>query len=323
MNVTMYEVREDEQAAIARCASELGMTVRMHAGTLDLDSVSLAEGSEAVSILGGSRLDEELFIKLKAAGIRYVSTRTVGFNHIDVPAAHRYGIMVCNAGYPPYGVAEFTVMLMLMALRKYKPALYRQSVNDYSLGGLQGRELRTMTVGIVGTGRIGRAVAEILRGFGCRMLAYDPYPADSLPQVRYVSLSELYRQSDLITLHLPLTAENRHMIDEESIAKMKDGVVLINVSRGELTQIEALIRGIESRKIGALAMDVFEDETEIYHHRRINDIIANRSMAYLRQFPNVILTQHMAFYTDVNTVSMVECGLKGIVDMAEGRSEGL
>ena len=214
-------------------------------------------------------------------------------------------------------------MLMLMALRKYKPALYRQSVNDYSLGGLQGRELRTMTVGIVGTGRIGRAVAEILRGFGCRMLAYDPYPADSLPQVRYVSLAELYRQSDLITLHLPLTAENRHMIDEESIAKMKDGVVLINVSRGELTQIEALIRGIESRKIGALAMDVFEDETEIYHHRRINDIIANRSMAYLRQFPNVILTQHMAFYTDVNTVSMVECGLKGIVDMAEGRSEGL
>ena len=206
---------------------------------------------------------------------------------------------------------------------KYKPALYRQSVNDYSLGGLQGRELRTMTVGIVGTGRIGRAVAEILRGFGCRMLAYDPYPADSLPQVRYVSLAELYRQSDLITLHLPLTAENRHMIDEESIAKMKDGVVLINVSRGELTQIEALIRGIESRKISALAMDVFEDETEIYHHRRINDIIANRSMAYLRQFPNVILTQHMAFYTDVNTVSMVECGLKGIVDMAEGRSEGL
>ena len=180
-----------------------------------------------------------------------------------------------------------------------------------------------MTVGIVGTGRIGRAVAEILRGFGCRMLAYDPYPADSLPQVRYVSLAELYRQSDLITLHLPLTAENRHMIDEESIAKMKDGVVLINVSRGELTQIEALIRGIESRKIGALAMDVFEDETEIYHHRRINDIIANRSMAYLRQFPNVILTQHMAFYTDVNTRSMVECGLKGIVDMAEGRSEGL
>ena len=230
---------------------------------------------------------------------------------------------MCNAGYPPYGVAEFTVMLMLMALRKYKPALYRQSVNDYSLGGLQGRELRTMTVGIVGTGRIGRAVAEILRGFGCRMLAYDPYPADSLPQVRYVSLAELYRQSDLITLHLPLTAENRHMIDEESIAKMKDGVVLINVSRGELTQIEALIRGIESRKISALAMDVFEDETEIYHHRRINDIIANRSMAYLRQFPNVILTQHMAFYTDVNTVSMVECGLKGIVDMAEGRSEGL
>ena len=166
-------------------------------------------------------------------------------------------------------------------------------------------------------------MAEILRGFGCRMLAYDPYPADSLPQVRYVSLAELYRQSDLITLHLPLTAENRHMIDEESIAKMKDGVVLINVSRGELTQIEALIRGIESRKISALAMDVFEDETEIYHHRRINDIIANRSMAYLRQFPNVILTQHMAFYTDVNTVSMVECGLKGIVDMAEGRSEGL
>lgn len=323
MKVTIYEVRADEQEAIAHYANELGLQVQTCAETLNAKSLVLAQGSEAVSVLGGSNLDETLVYRLKEAGVRYLSTRTVGYNHIDIEAAHRCGIKVCNSGYPPYGVAEFTVMLMLMALRKYKPALYRQSVNDYSLGGLQGRELRTLRVGIIGTGRIGRAVAGILCGFGCTLLAYDPYPDTSLSQVRYVSLDALYRESDLITLHLPLTADDRHMIDEEAIAKMKDGVILINVSRGELTQIEALIRGIETQKIGALAMDVFEDETEIYHHRRINDIIANRSMAYLRQFPNVILTQHMAFYTDVNTRSMVECGLKGIVELAAGRSQGL
>ena len=188
MKVTIYEVRADEQEAIAYYANELGLQVQTCAETLNAKSLVLAQGSEAVSVLGGSNLDETLVYRLKEAGVRYLSTRTVGYNHIDIEAAPRCGIKVCNSGYPPYGVAEFTVMLMLMALRKYKPALYRQSVNDYSLGGLQGRELRTLRVGIIGTGRIGRAVAGILCGLGWTLLAYDPYPDTSLSKVRYVSL---------------------------------------------------------------------------------------------------------------------------------------
>ena len=170
----------------------------------------------------------------------------------------------------------------------------------------------------MGTGKIGRAVIKDLGGFGCRILAYDPYPAEDLKNtVEYVDGDTLLRTSDIITLHIPLMESTRHMINREAIAKMKTGVVIINASRGELTDIEALTEGIETEKIGALAMDVFEDENGIYHESRINDIIRNRKMAYIRQFPNVVLTQHMAFYTDANTDSMVECGIRGIVEMKE------
>ena len=263
-------------------------------------------------------VNEELLDGLKKAGVGYVSTRTVGYNHMDVAYAAEVGIRLCNANYPPYGVAEFTIMLMLLALRKYKPAMWRQGVNDYSLSGLQGREIRNMTVGVMGTGKIGRAVIKDLGGFGCRILAYDPYPAEDLKNtVEYVDGDTLLRTSDIITLHIPLMESTRHMINREAIAKMKTGVVIINASRGELTDIEALTEGIETEKIGALAMDVFEDENGIYHESRINDIIRNRKMAYIRQFPNVVLTQHMAFYTDANTDSMVECGIRGIVEMKE------
>lgn len=217
--------------------------------------------------------------------------------------------------------AEFAVMLMLMALRNYKPAMWRQQVNDYSLAGLRGRELRTLTVGVMGTGRIGRAVIDYLRGFGCKILAYDPFPSEELAargDVTYVGLDELYAQSDLVTVHIPLMESTRGIINREAIAKMRDGVVLVNVSRGELMDVDALVEGIESEKIGALAMDVFPEEDGIYHVSRTHDILANRNMAYLRQFPNVILTQHIAFYTDIDVDSMVEQGIRGILAMATG-----
>jgi len=323
MKIKVFELRDDERAAYDRVVGELpaGCEVAWSADTLTSATLDMLDGAEGVVIVNKSPLDADMLRELHDRGVRYVATRSIGFNHIDIDAAKELGIHVCNTTYPPYGVAEFAVMLMLMALRNYKPAMWRQQVNDYSLAGLRGRELRTLTVGVMGTGRIGRAVIDYLRGFGCKILAYDPFPSEELAargDVTYVGLDELYAQSDLVTVHIPLMESTRGIIDCEAIAKMRDGVVLVNVSRGELMDVDALVEGIESEKIGALAMDVFPEEDGIYHVSRTRDILANRNMAYLRQFPNVILTQHIAFYTDIDVDSMVEQGIRGILAMATG-----
>lgn len=323
MKIKVFELRDDERAAYERVVGELpaGCEVTWSADTLASATLDTLDGAEGVVIVNKSPLDADMLRELHDRGVRYVATRSIGFNHIDIDAAKELGIHVCNTTYPPYGVAEFAVMLMLMALRNYKPAMWRQQVNDYSLAGLRGRELRTLTVGVMGTGRIGRAVIDYLRGFGCKILAYDPFPSEELAgrgDVAYVGLDELYAQSDLVTVHVPLMDSTRGIIDREAIAKMRDGVVLVNVSRGELMDVDALVEGIESEKIGALAMDVFPEEDGIYHVSRTHDILANRNMAYLRQFPNVILTQHIAFYTDIDVDSMVEQGILGVVAMKAG-----
>ena len=323
MKIKVFELRDDERAAYDRVVGELpaGCEVAWSADTLTSATLDMLDGAEGVVIVNKSPLDADMLRELHDRGVRYVATRSIGFNHIDIDAAKELGIHVCNTTYPPYGVAEFAVMLMLMALRNYKPAMWRQQVNDYSLAGLRGRELRTLTVGVMGTGRIGRAVIDYLRGFGCKILAYDPFPSEELAarsDVTYVGLDELYAQSDLVTVHVPLMESTRGIIDREAIAKMRDGVVLVNVSRGELMDVDALVEGIESEKIGALAMDVFPEEDGIYHVSRTQDILANRNMAYLRQFPNVILTQHIAFYTDIDVDSMVEQGIRGVVAMKAG-----
>lgn len=307
-------------AAPQACAAPSDITIDAVPDELGLENVASAQGFDAVVISGRSAMTAEVLDRLAELGVKYLATRTVGVDHIDVAHAHELGLRVCNTGYPPEGVAEFAVMLMLIVLRRYKPSLWRQQVNDYSLGGLEGRELGRLTVGIVGTGRIGQQVARILGGFGSKVLGYDPYPSDAARAagIEYVPLEELYRRSDVVTLHVPLTEENRGMIDAEAINQMRDGVVLVNVSRGELIDVAAVTSAIEFEKIGALAMDVFADEVGIYHESRVNDIIRNRDMAYLRQFPNVVLTPHMAFYTDINVNSMVEQGVRGVIAMAEG-----
>jgi len=210
-------------------------------------------------------------------------------------------------------------MLLLLLLRNYKPALYRQNVNDYSLAGLMGRQVKNLTVGVVGTGRIGLKVMEELSGFGCRILASDPYPNEKARQYgTYVPLEQLWRESDCITLHAPLTTENYHMINRETLALMKDGVILLNCARGPLMDTEAVIQAVEDKKIGRLGMDVIEEEEGIYHMDRRDDILKNRPMAYLRQFPNVVMTQHLAFYTEEAVESMVEGGIRNLCGMIGG-----
>ena len=316
MKICAYEVREDEKKDFARMAEKLQVEIELHDEIPGPDTAALAEGCEGVTMLGMGKIDKELLDMWKSMGVQCISTRTIGYNHIDTDYAKEIGMQVCNAAYPPSGVAEFTLMLMLMCLRNYKQSLWRGQVNDFALQGLQGKEIGSMTVGVIGTGKIGAQVIKYLTGFGCRILAYDMYPNVALKDVvEYVGLDELFAKADMITLHTPLLDSTYHLVNAETIAKMKDGVVLINCARGELMDTTALIEGIESGKIGALGLDVVEGERGIAHEDHRIDILSNQQMAYLRQFRNVTMTPHMAFYTDVAVSHMVECGVAGLVEM--------
>lgn len=319
MKIFVYEARRDELTEIGRQARTLGVQAEVSEEVPTLENAALAAGCEGVSILGQGRIDGALLKVWHQQGVRYLSTRTVGYNHIDLACAKALGIRVCNASYAPNGVADFTVMMLLMCLRHYKQAMWRGQVNDFSLEGLQGREMKDLTVGVVGTGKIGAQVVRNLSGFGCRILAHDLRRNPAVEGlVTYVGFDELLAESDVITLHMPLLDSNRHMVNRETISRMKDGVILINCSRGELADIDALVEGIESRKIGALGMDTCEGEEGIIHEDHRVDILPNRNWFYLHQFRNVIMTQHMAFYTDAAVASMARCGIRGLWEMANG-----
>lgn len=316
-----FEVRKDEEEYLTGLAKECQVEIEMSPDLLTPEKVGELEPGSAVTVLGMHRYGEEDMRAFAGRDIRYLSTRTIGFNHIDLAEAKKYGVHVCNARYAPNGVADYTVMMLLLCLRCYKQALWRMQVNDYSLGGLLGREIKDLTIGVVGTGRIGTQVMKNLSGFGCKMLCYDTYRNEAAASLaEYVSLEEIYSRCDVITLHLPLNEETYHIINRESIAKMKDGVILINCARGALMDIQALTEGIEQEKIGALGLDTVEDEEGIVHRNRKTDIFSDREIAYLRQFKNVVYTYHMAFYTDAAVRSMVECGILGILQMEKGET---
>lgn len=319
MRIIAFEVREDEVKIFEQLKAEFQMEIVYVREALKEENAYQAAGFEGVTILAGSKLDKVLLNELKNYGVKYISTRSVGYNHIDLKYAKEIGLKISNAAYPPYSVADYTVMLMLMTLRHYKQALFRGNVNDYSLTGLQGREMRSLTVGIIGSGRIGTAVIKNLTGFGCRILVYDKNRSEAAEKMaEYVELDRIYRECDMISLHTPLLDSTYHMINRESIDRMQDQVILINCARGELMSLPDLIQGIESKKIGALGLDVVEQEDGIYHRDLRTDIITNRDMAYLRQFPNVIMTQHMAFYTEEAVESMVRLGVENLVQCING-----
>ncbi len=318
MKIYAFEVRNDEINYFDELAEKYSLEIELSSETLTLEMIPNLKEDSAVSILGLHKYGKDELDALAAKNIRYLSTRTIGYNHVDIAYAKEIGIHVCNASYPPNGVADYTVMMILLCLRNYKQALWRTNVNDYSLEGLIGRDLKDLKVGIMGTGKIGSTVARNLSGFGCQILAYDTYHNSDIEDfVTYVELEQIYRQCDVITLHMPLLDSTHHIINERSIAKMKDGVVLINCARGGLMDIDALIENVESEKIGALGLDCMEDEEAIVHKDRRTDIFSNRKMAYLRQFKNVVHTQHMAFYTTSAVKSMVHAGVCGLLQMKE------
>lgn len=322
MKVFVYSYRDFDEAEWFTYFSE---TYHIELGICreapNMQNAELAKGYEYISIIT-TKIDAELVQKFYDLGVRMISTRTIGYDHIDLGQAKALGMKVGNATYSPNCVADYTIMLMLMSIRKMKRIMQRAEINDFSLKGIQGRELPSFTVGVVGTGRIGRSVVRNLTGFGCQILAYDLYENDEVKkQATYVSLDEIYEKSDIITLHMPLTDDNYHMINKDSIAKMKDQVVLINTARGGLIDTRAMIEGLMDGKIGAVGLDVIENEFAMYYYDRKSDVLDKQDLYILRGLPNAIVTPHMAFYTDQAISDMVKHSLLSCLMVENGESD--
>ena len=322
MKLFVYSYREfDEAEFFQKFAEEYHVELGICHDAPTMENAYLAEGYPYVSIIT-TKIDENLMNRFHALGVKMISTRTIGYDHIDLEAARKCGISVGNVTYSPECVADYTVMLMLMSIRKMKRIMQREEINDFSLPGIQGKEMPNFTVGVLGTGRIGRAVIRDISGFGCKIYAYDQYENDEVKKyAQYVSLDEIYEKCDMITLHMPLTEENMHLIDAEAIQKMQDGVVLINTARGGLIDTKALIDGLESGKIGAAGLDVIEDEFGMYYFDIKSDILSKRDLYILRGFPNVIVTPHMAFYTDQAVSDMVKHSIESCMLHEAGKED--
>ncbi|RKQ26901.1 MULTISPECIES: D-isomer specific 2-hydroxyacid dehydrogenase family protein [Clostridia] len=322
MKLFVYSYREfDEAEFFQKFAEEYHVELGICHDAPTMENAYLAEGYPYVSIIT-TKIDEELMNRFHALGVKMISTRTIGYDHIDLEAARKCGISVGNVMYSPECVADYTVMLMLMSIRKMKRIMQREEINDFSLPGIQGKEMPSFTVGVIGTGRIGRAVIRDISGFGCKIYAYDQYENDEVKKyAQYASLDEIYEKCDMITLHMPLTKENMHLIDAEAIQKMQDGVVLINTARGGLIDTKALIDGLESCKIGAAGLDVIEDEFGMYYFDRKADVLSKRDLYILRGFPNVIVTPHMAFYTDQAVSDMVKHSIESCMLHEAGKDD--
>ncbi|SDT70082.1 D-isomer specific 2-hydroxyacid dehydrogenase family protein [Actinoplanes derwentensis] len=293
--ITVYGCQPDEAALLREMAPRLGVTLTLIEAVLSETNAGLAAGSRLVSVCHKSKISNDTIHTLSQAGVAYVSTRSVGYDHIDVEYAASVGIAVGNSAYSPDSVADYTVMLMLMVLRNTKSTVLRADVHDYRLHEVRGRELRDLTVGVVGTGRIGTAVIDRLRGFGCQIVAYDSNPATSVSQD---SLDELLQRSDIVTLHTPLNPGTHHLLNRERISRMKPDAIVVNTGRGPLIDTEALIVALENGSLGGAALDVLEGEGGVFYADRRDVPIGNKALLRLQEMPNVVITPHTAFYTD-------------------------
>ncbi len=318
MKLIAYDCRSDELGYFKKFAQKYGVDLVLSKEDPGPENVAAAKGCSCISIIT-TQMTRELLQQYYDAGVRFVSTRSIGYDHIDRKAAREIGMRIGNVSYTPNSVADYTVMLALMATRKVKAIVRRSEAQDFSLAGVQGVELHNLTVGVVGTGRIGRLVAERFAAFGCRVVAHDLYENKELRGVaEYVPLARLFAESDLITMHMPATKENYHLINAETIASMKDGVFLINTARGSLVDTQALLDAVESGKIGGAALDVIENETGLYYNNLKNGILTNRERAVLKSYPNVIVMPHTAFYTDQAVSDMVEHSIESCLLFTQG-----
>lgn len=291
---------------------------------LNIDTVNIADGFPVVSCFAHDKLNEAVLEKLYQGGTRLIALRSAGFNHVDLPVADKLGLVVARVPrYSPNAIAEHAVALIMTLNRKTHHAYLRVRENNFSLEGLKGFDLVNKTVGVIGTGNIGSVFCQIMNGIGCKVIAYDPlYKLGSVVNgVEYLSLAELYQKSDILSLHCPLSETTRHIINDDAIQQMKPGVMLINTSRGATIDTAAAIKGLKSKKIGYLGIDVYEEEEHLFFADHSQDILTDDIFARLQTFPNVLITAHQGFFTHEALKNIAQTTIQNIDAFESGKGE--
>lgn len=322
MNVAVFSSKPYDRNALDAANENGALSFTYLEPRLLAESAAMAHGFPVVCAFVNDHLDREVLITLATGGTKLIALRSAGFNNVDLVAANELGLSVVRVpAYSPNSIAEHTVGLMLALNRKLHRAYNRVREGNFALDGLLGFDMVGKTVGIIGTGKIGQVVAQILSGFDCRLIAYDPYPSDAVEAlgVEYRELNDVIAQSNILTLHLPLTPDTHHMIDANSIAQMQPGVMLINTSRGALLNTSAVIDRLKSGHIGYLGLDVYEEEDDIFFQDLSSYILQDDVFARLLTFPNVLITGHQAFFTQEALNAIAAATVANITAFANGK----
>ena len=325
MRIAVFSTKPYDRRFLEEAAGAHGHELTFFETPLREQTAALAAGHPAVCPFVNDTLDRPVLERLASEGVRLVTLRSAGFNHVDLEAASALGLTVARVpAYSPYAVAEHTVALMLAVERRLHRAYNRVREGNFALDGLLGFDLRSRRVGIIGTGKIGMIVARILRGFGCSLRAYDPYPSDEVRDlgVRYEDLDTLLGECDVITLHAPLTPATHHILDAAAFAKMRDGVMIVNTSRGALIDTPALVDALKSGKVGNVALDVYEEESDLFFEDLSARVIQDDVFSRLLTFPNVFITAHQAFFTEEALRNIAETTLANVSAFERGEPSG-
>lgn len=314
----LFDAKPYDEPAFRRYAQAAGISIRFFDTRLCADTVMLADRCDGVIPFVNDTVDAQVISALYDCGARVIALRCAGYNNVDLQAAAGRLAVYRVPAYSPFAVAEHAMAMLLTIVRRTHKAYIRTRDFNFSLVGMVGFDLHGKTIGVVGTGRIGRALIDICRGFGMNVIACDAQP-DCDSGINYVPLEQLLAQSDVISLHCPLTEKTEHMIDEAAIRRMKKGVVLINTSRGALIDAEALLQGIKDRKIGAACLDVYEEESDVFFEDNSGHILEDDVLARLISMPNVLITSHQAFLTEEALDAIARTTVQNLVDFCEGR----
>ncbi|MBQ7961943.1 MAG: 2-hydroxyacid dehydrogenase [Clostridia bacterium] len=315
MKIAFFDTKPYDKPSFDKYGKEYGIDFKYFETKLNEDTVELAHGYDGVCVFVNDTVNAAVIDRLEEMNVRMLALRCAGFNNVDMKHAFGRLHVFRVPAYSPYAVAEHTMALLLASIRRIHKAYIRSRDFNFSLSGLTGFDLHGKTVGVIGTGKIGRVFVDICRGFGMNVLAFDKYPAEGLDNgdtIRYTDLEELFAKSDIISLHCPLTDETHHIIDEEAIEKCKKGVVILNTSRGALVDAQALLEGIKSRKIGAACLDVYEEESDLFFEDNSGHILDDDILARLISMPNVIVTSHQAFLTQEALENIAETTVRNL-----------
>lgn len=321
MKIAVFSAQRYDREFLSAANASAGHELRFFDASLDHESVGLAAGHDAVCIFVNDRADADILNALAAGGTRLVALRCTGFNNVDLKAAGQVGLKVVRVvSYSPYSVAEHAVALLLAIDRKIHRAYNRTRDSNFALDGLMGFDLHGKTVAVVGTGKIGGVFAKIMLGFGCEVIGYDKYPSEAFTALgaRYAEPGEIGARADIISLHCPLTPETHHIVNADTLARAKRGALLINTSRGGLIDTEAVIEALKSGQLGGLALDVYEQEADLFFRDLSSTIIADDVFQRLLSFPNVIVTGHQAFFTQEAITTICETTINSITQFANG-----